>query len=174
MILDWAEDSILYIEQLFDNYVARGDITLMDAANNSIGGGDDTDNQTLGGGPSRFSLPLPANRRGVEIKNIRLFFGNVGDDFLEWVGIFERTAVANEWSTAEMARLLPAFLRGEAARKWDSFPSCLQKEYYTIRERLEDALVSKEVTNQYSLQLRTRLQKTGETVEQYARDIEVF
>lgn len=54
--------------------------------------------------------------RHAKVGDIPYFYGRVGDDFADWLGLFERVARAYPWDDEQKARYIATYFREKAAQ----------------------------------------------------------
>ncbi|KAJ8944536.1 hypothetical protein NQ318_009699 [Aromia moschata] len=85
---------------------------------------------------------------------------------------FEAAAKANGWTPQEMATSLVISLRGQALEILQSIPDEQQNDYDRILGALEIRYGHKYLRQVYKSQLKSRQQRTNESLQEYEADIE--
>jgi hypothetical protein len=83
---------------------------------------------------------------------------------------FEAAAEANRWTTEEKATALILSLRGQASELLQTVSD--QQDYSTLVRALELRYGDEHLQEVYKVQLKNRQQKSGETLQELAADIE--
>ena len=84
---------------------------------------------------------------------------------------FEAAAAANGWSPADKAVALIVALRGEAMNVLQTLSGDQQCDYNYLVSRLEMRYGDRHLQQVYHVQLKSRQQKSGETLQEYEADI---
>ncbi|KAJ8935812.1 hypothetical protein NQ318_023366 [Aromia moschata] len=85
---------------------------------------------------------------------------------------FEAAAKANGWTSQEMATSLVISLRGQALEILQSIPEELQNDYDRIIGALEIRYGHKYLPQVYQSQIKSRQQRSNESLQEYEADIE--
>ncbi|KAJ8933461.1 hypothetical protein NQ318_011284 [Aromia moschata] len=85
---------------------------------------------------------------------------------------FEAAAKANGWTPQEMATSLDISLRGQVLEILQSIPEEQQNDYNRIVEALEIRYGYKYLRQVYQSQIKSRQQKTNQSLQEYEADIE--
>ncbi|KAJ8948861.1 hypothetical protein NQ318_013514 [Aromia moschata] len=85
---------------------------------------------------------------------------------------FEAAAKANGWTSQEMATSLVISLRGQALEILQSIPEEQQNDYESIIGALEIGYGHKYLRQVYQSQIKSRQQKSNESLQEYEADIE--
>ncbi|KAJ8957234.1 hypothetical protein NQ318_007798 [Aromia moschata] len=85
---------------------------------------------------------------------------------------FEAAAKANRWTPQEMATSLVIFLKGQALEILQSIPEEQQNDYDRIVEALEMRDGHKYLRQVYQSQIKSRQQRSNESLQEYEADIE--
>ncbi|KAJ8952419.1 hypothetical protein NQ318_014511, partial [Aromia moschata] len=85
---------------------------------------------------------------------------------------FEAAAKANGWTSQEMATSLVISLRGQALEILQSIPEEQQNDYDRIVRALEISYGHKYLRQVYQSQIKSRQQRTNESLQEYEADIE--
>ncbi|KAJ8940395.1 hypothetical protein NQ318_009826 [Aromia moschata] len=85
---------------------------------------------------------------------------------------FEAAAKANGWTSQEMATSLVISLRGQALEILQSIPEEQQNDYDRIVGALEMRYGHKYLRQVYQSQIKSRQQRTNESLQEYEADIE--
>lgn len=72
------------------------------------------------------------------------FYGDVGEDFENWIKTFERIGRANRWGPDRKVELLPAYLRGRAADFYEDLDQDTQEDFDRLVDRMKERFCPKE------------------------------
>ncbi|GFW83894.1 uncharacterized protein TNCV_856771 [Trichonephila clavipes] len=114
-----------------------------------------------------FSVPMPASPVSVKLST---YDGKTNWEVYktQFSIIFE----ANEWTEGVKACQLEASLRGEAAEVLQTLPDAERLNSNYLYNALYFQFGQKYFKDQAHLQMKTRLQKTGESLQEYAAEVE--
>lgn len=99
------------------------------------------------------------------------FYGDVGEDFENWIKTFERIGRANRWGPDRKVELLPAYLRGRAADFYEDLDQDIQEDFDRLVDRMKERFCPKELQRMYYTELFQRKQLPRENVEDYGSSI---
>ncbi|XP_037928583.1 uncharacterized protein LOC119662995, partial [Teleopsis dalmanni] len=85
---------------------------------------------------------------------------------------FEKTAVANNWNTEDKVAALFISLKGSAAEILQTIPQYERENYDTLMSALERRFGSQHRQQIYQIELQNRCQNSGETLQNFAADVE--
>lgn len=77
------------------------------------------------------------------------FYGDVGEDFENWIQTFKRIGRANKWGPDKNAELLPEYLRGRAADFYEDFDQDIQEDLNKLVDRMKEMFCLKELQRMY-------------------------
>ncbi|GFV79398.1 uncharacterized protein TNCV_1903701 [Trichonephila clavipes] len=144
---------------------------------------EDLEKKLLAGGKEKKnkSMPVSAFPEPVLVSPVPLnaFTGSVKlsayDGKMIWVvykSQFSIISEANGWTEGVKAYQLAASLRGEAAEVLQTLPETERLNLNSLYNALDLRLCQKYSKDYARLQMKTRLQKTGESLQEYASEVD--
>ncbi|XP_049316559.1 uncharacterized protein LOC125779323 [Bactrocera dorsalis] len=85
---------------------------------------------------------------------------------------FEKTAMANNWNTADKVASLFVSLKGPAAEILQTIPDCERDNYEALMSAIERRYGSEHRKQIYQIELQNRGQKMNESLQEFATEIE--
>jgi len=83
----------------------------------------------------------------------------------------EISASINGWTEHQKATELVLALQGKALEILQNIPESKQGHYYSLRNVLELRYVTKQLTSVYQSQLKSRLQGSSETLQEFGAEV---
>ncbi|XP_067617468.1 uncharacterized protein, partial [Eurosta solidaginis] len=85
---------------------------------------------------------------------------------------FEKTAAVNNWNAEDKVAALFVALKGPAAEILQTIPKYERNSYDALMAAVERRYGSERRKQMYKIELQTRYQKTNETLQEFASDVE--
>ena len=89
----------------------------------------------------------------------------------EYLTLFETMAMINGWSLTRKASVLSVSLRGDALRVLQTIPLYERQNFKALVERLEMRFGHRHMEQLYRSQLKNRIQRSNETLQEFEADI---